>query len=98
MALSSESVNERAMALSLAESLRKEKAVEQRERFQQQSSVSEQEPSNSSRCQQPSHKEQQKQTSKESSGSHHEEEPQAKRMEGRLSEYRKVCCDKNLLC
>ena len=95
MALSSESVKERALALDLAESLRKKKAVEQRERLQQQLSVSGQEPSSSSRCQQPSHKEQQ--TSKESSESH-EEEPQAERMEGRLSEYQKVCCDKNLLC
>ena len=67
MALSSKSIGERAMALSLAETLRREKTVQQTKRVQQQS--------------QKVSRKQQKQRSEESSGSN-EDEPQAKRMEG----------------
>ena len=90
VALSSESIGERAMALSLAVTLRREKTVQQTKKSQQQSSGNDQNLSTSSRYQQLTHKvssRQQKRTRddrEESSGSS-EDEPQAKRMEGKES-------------
>ena len=86
VALSSKYVGERKMALSLAQTLRREKKVQQARLLQQESSGNQQKPSRSSSCQQPPHKvgsKQQKRRrddSEESSGSD-EDEPQAKRME-----------------
>ena len=90
VALSSESVGERAMAASLAETLRREKTVQQTKRTEPQLSGKVENPSSSSRHQQPSHmvstmpQKRRRDDREESSGSDRKE-PRAKRMEKEVS-------------